>query len=358
MQRQVSTRIAALPLMALLTAMPVHAEQPSYDEIAATNVALTLEGFSFPGGTTKKQNGKPTCDGLEVDAEARWAGSGFIVREDGTLITNFHVANRARRGVAKFDDGARFDIGFIKAYSRSLDLATMQLQGSKKQQAVKLGDSDIARPLDQVLAVGNPKGSGLNLTEGKISQVTKDDYGKPVVIRHTAPITGGNSGGALYRGKVVVGVNTRTWTGTQFHQAVPINLAKALLEPQHDKAVLLEKAFSPNIFKEKRSLKEVYSVEGEVSAADKEGKGGKGNATTVLGGLTDYVIHVETDADADLDVVVRGSEGDLVACGASNDLGEETIVKSMDYADEVRIELINNMDKKVPVKLRVFSIEW
>lgn len=333
------------------------AEIPTYDEMAASNVSLMFEGFSYPGGMILNKEGKSTCNGLEFRT-TKWAGSGFIVKADGTILTNFHVANKAQKGVAMFDDGARFDVGFIKAYNQTHDLATMQLSGSKKHKAVNLGNSDLARPLDPVVAVGNPKGSGLNVTDGKISQVRKDDFGKPTIISHTAPITGGNSGGALYKDKEVVGVNVSTWVGTQFHQAVPVNIAKSLLDPKYDQPVLLTNAFSPDIFKDKRELSEYFKTDGDVSAKDKDGKGGKASVTTLLRGLTDYVIEVTTDKNIDLDIVIRDSEGNAIACGGSEEGGEEIILKSMEYDEEVSIQVINNADVKAPVKLRVYTIEW
>jgi hypothetical protein len=335
----------------LLALQPLAAQEnfPEFDDLAASNVGLLLEGFVYPGGTMQAGDGQPTCNGTEV-AGVSWHGSGVIIDPDGTMLTNWHVAGRAVRGRAKFHNGASYDVRYVKAYHQFHDLATLQISANQAFSSVSLGDSDTVRPLDKVLAVGNPGGQGINVTEGGVSQIIQDDYMKPLLVRHTAPITGGNSGGALYRGSEVIGINVSTWRGTGFHQAVPINLAKELL--QFTEPVLLENAFSPQRALSPNDLVHLESVTGSLEPE------GSAAAIKFLPGLTDYVFVVTTAEDADVNLLIADSQNGLFGCSASPSLGTEVLVKTVDYPQEVRILIINATDQYVPAVLDIYRVNW
>ncbi len=193
---------AAMVLLALGTVPAVAPadEFPSNSQLAEQNVALAVTGFRFGGGVVKEKG-----NGLEL-IQYRSAGSGFIVKRDGTLVTNYHVVDRALAIEARFDvmgsrGGATYSVPFIKVYNPRKDLAILQIQGAASFDPALLGNSDKVEPRDDVLAVGNPQNRGLNITEGSVSQVQRDPNTRtPVTLVHTAQVTSGNSGGSLYKG--------------------------------------------------------------------------------------------------------------------------------------------------------------
>lgn len=335
----------------LLALQPLGAQEsfPEFDQLAASNVGLLLDGFVYSGGTMRTEDGKPTCNGTEV-APVSWHGSGVIIDADGTMLTNWHVAGRAVQGKAKFHNGASYDVRYVKAYSQRHDLATLQIAANQEFVPVSLGDSDTVRPLDKVLAVGNPGGKGINVTEGGVSQIIQDDHMKPRLVRHTAPITGGNSGGALYRGGEVIGINVSTWQGTGFHQAVPINLAQELLKFREP--VLLKDAFSPQRAVSPNDLIHVNSVTGSIEP------NGAAQVIQFLDGLTDYVFHAKTADDANVDLVIGDSQGGIFGCSFYPTLGGELLIKTVDYPQEVVILIKNATDQYVPAVLDIYKVKW
>ena len=351
---------AAATLLSVVAATAFAAtDTPSLEELAETNVALQFRGFVYPGGLIPAEKGGYTCKGVQP-IEAAWVGSGFLAKPDGTIVTNFHVAARALTGQARFDRGASYEVRFIKAYSRASDLAILQLAAQQAFKTAPLGNSSSVRPLDPVMAVGNPGGMGLNITEGKVSQVQRNEHGEPEAIQHTAPIAPGNSGGALYRGAEVIGVNVRTWFGTQFHQAVPINAVKYMLGDKFSKGILLREAFDPNAVVKAamagnpRRIEDVgVPITGTLPA------NGRARVAVQLQNLTDYLILAETDENADVDMVLRDSNGQLLGCGGLSDTGGEAIIKSItNEGGEVSVELINTHNVQIPARLHVKRIIW
>jgi len=328
---------------------------PSNKSLAERNVALMAEGFAFDGGTQVRKDGKLTGNGMEA-ARIAWSGSGFVVNEDGTIVTNYHVATKALRMVARFDDGSTFKVDKIKVYDPIFDIAILQIHGNKEFKHVTLGDSDKLQPRDKVMAVGNPHGVGLNITEGKISQVVRDKHGDKIVIRHTAPIAPGNSGGALYKGSRVIGVNVRTWTGTQFHQAIPINLVKRLLTPKYKKASLLQEIFSPR--KAIKAAKQLASSSGRVPARSSK-RAGSSVINWKMYGLTDYLIVVTSPKNTRLSMVLLDNRGKLVGL-ATKPLadGIQMLALSNQYGRAVRIGILNDSSMPVNYGIKVYQIVW
>src|SRR5512143_2806622 len=135
------------------------------DQLRQTNVSLEIVGFDFASGLRADAAGKPNWNGAEI-VEAQWAGSGFIVQPDGTLLTNYHVARKALGGRAVFEDGSSYDIIQIKCYDPVNDIAVLKLKAQKTFPTVKLGNSDAVNVMDRVLAVGNALGQHMAVTEG------------------------------------------------------------------------------------------------------------------------------------------------------------------------------------------------
>lgn len=163
-------------------------------------------------------------------------GSGFLINEDGFILTNYHVISGSSRIQVTLSDQTQ---SYARALDidRSDDLALIKINSKKKAPFLKLGDSDRLQVGQKVLAIGNPFGLEGTLTVGVVSSIGRKISGENEqqmegMIQTDAAINGGNSGGPLLDSEgVVIGINTailgRTNIGIGF--ALPINRAKALL---------------------------------------------------------------------------------------------------------------------------------
>jgi len=156
-------------------------------------------------------------------------GSGFIFSEDGYIITNNHVVERATDIKVILQNGDTYPAKIIGTDPKS-DLALLKIEPKTKLPAVKFGNSDRLEIGDWVLAIGNPFGLGHTVTSGIISAKGRslglgsyDDF-----VQTDAAINPGNSGGPLFNFQgEVVGVNTAIIAGGQgIGFAIPVNMAK------------------------------------------------------------------------------------------------------------------------------------
>jgi len=356
--------LATIVLLALIS-LPVVAmaqDFPSNRVLAEQNVILAVKKFRFGGGVTSQKG-----NGMEVITYES-AGSGFLVKRDGTFVTNYHVVNRAFEIEASFDDmgsqgGAAYRVPFIKVYNPRNDLAILQIQGSTSFNPAKLGNSDKVEPRHEVLAVGNPLNRGLNITDGKISQVQRDRNSRhPVMLVHTAQITSGNSGGSLYKGKEIVGVNVSVLLGpgqgqSGFNNAVPINLVKDLLDnPDYDRTLALTDIFDPSGDTLVRKIKQVVAYT-KTAPAIEDKKPGRWSTTIRLDKLSDYLIALKTLDNVDMDIGIW--QGDkLVGYGASNKPGAEFLAITNDYSREVRVGVLNYARQPAKFGLSIHKIVW
>jgi len=161
-------------------------------------------------------------------------GSGVIIREDGTILTNAHVVKDASEIVAKLPDGRSFKATHF-AVDEEVDLAVVKIDG-KDLPVASLGDSDTLEVGQWVLAIGNPFGLEHTVTTGIISAVRKGaGANQEDFIQTDAAINPGNSGGPLIdlRGRVI-GINTSIYSKSGGYQgigfALPINLARRITE--------------------------------------------------------------------------------------------------------------------------------
>jgi serine protease Do len=159
-------------------------------------------------------------------------GSGFIISDDGYILTNNHVVAGADEIKVKLADGREFK-GEVKGTDEKLDLALVKIVGKDHFPVALLGDSDAIKVGEWVMAIGNPFGLEQTVTAGIISATGRvigsgpyDDY-----LQTDASINPGNSGGPLFnvRGEVV-GINTAIVAGGQgIGFAIPVNMAKGII---------------------------------------------------------------------------------------------------------------------------------
>ena len=160
---------------------------------------------------------------------AEGGGSGVVIASDGFVLTSAHVVEGAESGVAAFVDGQ--ELGFEVVGTDPLsDLAVLRVEGDGLVGA-RLGDADVLRVGQLVVALGNPHGFDSSVTAGVVSHLGRSlttRSGSAVrivenVIQTDAALNPGNSGGALADGRArVVGINTAV-AGIGLGLAVPVN---------------------------------------------------------------------------------------------------------------------------------------
>ncbi len=145
------------------------------------------------------------------------SGSGFIVSEDGYIVTNHHVIEDASVLQIIMSDGTEFAAQVI-GYESSNDVALLKVEATDLP-CVKLGSSDALVVGDQVAAVGNPLGELTStLTVGYVSakdRIVSTDGTAMNMLQTDAAINSGNSGGPLFNMKgEVVGITTAKYSGS------------------------------------------------------------------------------------------------------------------------------------------------
>ncbi len=177
---------------------------------------------------------EPQADGSETPGtpeERRTSGSGFIIREDGYLVTNAHVVSEAEQIQVKLADGRRFE-GRLVGQDDRVDLALVKIE-TKGLPVAALGDSNRLRVGEFVLALGHPFGLEQTVSFGIVSrkgaplQVAAPGFD---FIQTDAAVNPGNSGGPLVNmAGEVVGINSMAARNGTIGFAIPVNLVKALL---------------------------------------------------------------------------------------------------------------------------------
>jgi S1-C subfamily serine protease len=179
--------------------------------------------------------------GFRSEPQPAGSGSGFMIDDQGHILTNNHVVADADKLEVTLSDGTTFPARLVGRDSR-FDVAVLQAQiPSDQLRAVTLGDSDRLQVGEQVVAIGNPYGLDGTVTTGIVSgrrQVVSEPEGDGVLvnaIQTDTSINPGNSGGPLLNARgEVVGITTLGLmpnggqAGLNF--AIPINIAKRILD--------------------------------------------------------------------------------------------------------------------------------
>ncbi|GFO55761.1 peptidase [Geomonas sp. Red276] len=159
-------------------------------------------------------------------------GSGVIISSDGEIITNYHVIADADEITVRLSDHHHYK-AMVLGSDDKLDVAVLKITPKGNLHPAPLGDSDLIRVGDWVMAIGNPFGLERTVTAGIISAKGRvigsgpyDDF-----LQTDASINPGNSGGPLINGRgEVIGINTAIIaSGQGIGFAIPVNLVKSVL---------------------------------------------------------------------------------------------------------------------------------
>jgi serine protease Do len=186
------------------------------------------EFFGLPEGHPEPRRRQPSPREFRVPS----LGSGFVISEDGYIVTNNHVVDGVDTIKVIFHDGAELEAEIVGQDPKT-DIALLKVDSPEPLLALPLGDSEAVLPGDWVVAIGNPFGLEHTVTAGIVSAKGRDIGQGPYddFIQTDAAINPGNSGGPLLNlAGQVIGINTAiNPRANTIGFAVPVNLAKEIL---------------------------------------------------------------------------------------------------------------------------------
>jgi len=232
-----STAIVQLPDFSVL----VEKEGPSVVNISTTQTVHDQARFSpFPEMSPNDPFSEffrrfmPPQAGPH-DYQTHSLGSGFIISDDGYILTNRHVVDDASEVLVKLTDKREFKARVIGSDRRS-DVALIKID-AKGLPKIAIGDSVKLKVGEWVVAIGSPFGFENSVTQGIVSakgrSLPDEDYVS--FIQTDVPVNPGNSGGPLFnlRGEVV-GINSQIYSRTGGYMglsfAIPINVAMNVVD--------------------------------------------------------------------------------------------------------------------------------
>lgn len=240
-------------LLSLGLSTSVHADLPDFTELVKKNEAAVVNISTVGEQPDRRRTGAPTDPRLEEFYRffgppngrggpgngrpanpRRSLGSGFIIEEDGYILTNHHVVDGAAEIIVRMSDRSEYEAELIGSDQRS-DLALLKIEADKDLPVLKMGNYDDVEVGQWVLAIGSPFGFDYSVTAGIVSakgrSLTTRQTGDYVpFIQTDVAINPGNSGGPLFNlNGQVVGINSQIvsrsggYMGLSF--AIPIDLA-------------------------------------------------------------------------------------------------------------------------------------
>jgi S1-C subfamily serine protease len=158
-------------------------------------------------------------------------GSGFVISQNGLIVTNFHVMASAYQAEIKIGEEVFKDASLVKAI-KNFDIAILKID-AKNLLSLPIGDSDSLVTGQFVIALGNPGGFERTVSSGIISALRSK--GEIKLIQMTAPVSPGSSGGPVINeyGEVV-GITTLAsiFMAQNLNFAIPINYLNKIIKKQ------------------------------------------------------------------------------------------------------------------------------
>ncbi len=301
---------------------------PGVVQITSTTVVEQVDPFGF--GLPERQTEKAL-------------GSGFVIDKSGHIVTNYHVVRNSQNVQVSFSNRDSMKARVI-GVDPSTDIAVLQVDArSRALTPLPLGNSDVVRVGDSVVAIGNPFGLDRSITAGIVSALQRsitapNDYPIDHVIQTDAQINKGNSGGPLLNARgQVIGVNAQIETGGTSEGnvgigfAIPIDTVKSVVaelikngKVEHAQLGIQAREITPEIAK----LFRLPSSHGLLVAQVEPGSGAAaaglraGDQQVVVGGET-YTLGGDLIVEADgrslstidnlRDVVTSKKPGDTVS---------------------------------------------
>ncbi len=306
--------------------------------------ALVTQESQSPFGDTEEQQGEST-------------GTGFVVSDEGFIVTNAHVVQGAKTATVQFGEDKAIPAE-IKGVDVNSDLAVLKVDPKKHDLTVLgLGSTKGLRVGDPVVAIGNPFGLDRTLTTGVVSALARrikglNGFSIENVVQTDAAINKGNSGGPLIDAQGhVIGVNSQIQTesggnvGIGF--AVPVERLKEVL-PQLERGEEVQVAYLgvSAVPLDEKQAKVVKLKQGLLIAEVVKGSGAeKAGLKAGDSGITYQMGDGQVDLGGDVILSVDGKE-----LTSPNELVE--YISSKKVGDEVEIKFVRGSETKtVKVKL-------
>lgn len=203
---------------------------------SVVNISTTQKPENLEGGDVVSLKNLPENKQISPLGQEHYTlGSGFLLDEEGYIITNSHVIDRADKINVILSDNSQHQAKVIGTDNKT-DLALIKIDTDKKLMPVNLGDSDKIRVGDWILAIGNPFGLGGSVTAGIVSAKSRDIESGPYdnFIQTDASINQGSSGGPMFNlDGEVIGINAAIFSTTGGNMgisfAIPVNNAKFVI---------------------------------------------------------------------------------------------------------------------------------
>jgi len=261
-------------------------------------------------------------------------GSGFIISDDGYILTNYHVMAGADEIKVKLGDKREFKAD-VKGTDEKLDLALLKIEAKDHFPVARLGDSDAIEVGEWVMAIGNPFGLEQTVTAGIISAKGRvigsgpyDDF-----IQTDASINPGNSGGPLFNAVgEVIGINAAIVAGGQgIGFAIPVNLAKSTISQLKEKGKVTRGWLGVAIQAVTPELAQSFGLEREAGALVSEvTKDGPADKTGIKSG----------DIILEFDGKTIHEMNDLPRLVADTQVGKKVAVKLLRDRKEMAVSVI------------------
>ncbi|MGZ8273738.1 MAG: S1C family serine protease [Burkholderiaceae bacterium] len=234
----------ALALLVARDAMRPTAHELTQDDIDNA-VLYTMENKPLPSRAAKaaevvmnsvvRVRGYDEFDEPGGNEQMQGVGSGVVVIDNGTILTNLHVVSGSKRVTVTFFDGSESDVELLKTYPEN-DLAVIRAKRIPDDLVpATLGSTSNLRPGDEVVAIGFPFGIGPSTSAGVVSgldRAFRSPQGKQVMtglIQFDAAVNPGNSGGPLITmDGEVVGIVTALLNPTPARTFIGIGFAATI----------------------------------------------------------------------------------------------------------------------------------
>jgi serine protease Do len=298
-------------------------------------------------------------DGHQRDFKQRSLGSGFLIDNEGFIVTNNHVIEDADQIKVILSDDREFDAELVGRDPKT-DLALIQIKGAKDLNPLEFGDSEDLKVGTWVVAIGSPFGLEQTVTAGIVSAKGRiigsgpyDDF-----IQTDASINPGNSGGPLLNmDGEVVGINTAIIaSGQGIGFAIPISMAKGIIDQLKDKGEVTRGWLGVGIQDLTPDLAEYYGLKAEKGVlvtqvfegdpADKAGIQVNDIILTVDGEqvatgreLSSRIANTPVGHNTKIDLIRDGKKKTLTVTLAKRDDDEKVVASQSRNSDELGIEV-------------------
>ncbi|HLD70868.1 MAG TPA: trypsin-like peptidase domain-containing protein [Negativicutes bacterium] len=279
------------------------------------------------------------------------SGSGFIVSEDGLIVTNKHVVSDKKADYTVFTQDGKKYAAKVVALDPVQDLAIIKVESDVKFPAITLGDSNGIKIGQGAIAIGNALGefsntvsvgvvSGLGRTVSASSQTGSFSETLENIIQTDAAINAGNSGGPLLnlRGEVI-GVNTAMAQGAQsIGFAIPINIAKKDINQILANNKITYAFLGVRYVLVDEAIKEKYGLAVEYGALVI--KGDNGEAAITKGSAAEKAGIKEKDVILELNGRRVSKANSMASMIQQHSPGDTVTVKILRSGEEMNIEVV------------------